>query len=89
MEFSQFSRQLRMAKLVSKIDQYVITKVREKRLEKGFTQEALADGIGKSAGFIGKIESPKYSAHYNISHLNELAKFLSCSPQDFLPPKHL
>jgi transcriptional regulator with XRE-family HTH domain len=73
----------------SKIDLYVIEKVKEKRLEKDFSQADLAYELGMSVGFIGKVESPKYTTHYNIKHLNDLAKILKCSPQDFLPKKPL
>ena len=73
----------------SKIDSFVIEKVKEKRLEKNMSQADLAFELGVSVGFIGKIESSKYTTHYNINHLNQLAKILKCSPQDFLPPKSL
>lgn len=71
----------------SKIDTYVINKVREMRLEKNISQVDLANELGMSPGFIGKVESSKYPSHYNIKHLNQLAKILGCSPQDFLPKK--
>jgi transcriptional regulator with XRE-family HTH domain len=73
----------------SKVDQYVINKVRDRRLEKNISQADLAYELGMSVGFIGKVESSKYSSHYNIKHLNLLAKILECSPQDFLPKKPL
>lgn len=71
----------------SKIDLYVINKVKEKRVEKDLSQADLANELGMSVGFIGKVESSKYPSHYNIKHLNQLAKILECSPQDFLPKK--
>jgi transcriptional regulator with XRE-family HTH domain len=71
----------------SKIDLYVISKVKEKRLEKGISQVDLANELDVSVGFIGKIESLNYASHYNIRHLNLLAKILECSPKDFLPDK--
>jgi transcriptional regulator with XRE-family HTH domain len=71
----------------SKIDLYVINQVREKRVEKNLSQADLAYELGMSVGFIGKAESRKYSSHYNVKHLNSLAKILKCSPQDFLPKK--
>jgi len=73
----------------TKIDLYVITRVKEKRLEKNISQAELANELGMSVGFIGKVESPKYPSHYNIKHLNQLAKVLDCSPQEFLPKKPL
>jgi transcriptional regulator with XRE-family HTH domain len=71
----------------TKIDLYVINKVKERRLDKNISQAELANELGMSVGFIGKIESSKYPSHYNINHLNLLAKILDCSPQDFLPKK--
>lgn len=73
----------------TKIDLYVIARVKEKRLEKNISQAELANDLGMSVGFIGKVESPKYPSHYNIKHLNQLAKILDCSPQEFLPKKPL
>jgi transcriptional regulator with XRE-family HTH domain len=73
----------------TKIDLYVIARVKEKRLEKNISQAELANELGMSVGFIGKVESPKYPSHYNIKHLNQLAKILDCSPQEFLPKKPL
>lgn len=71
----------------AKIDLYVIERVKEMRIEKNFSQAALAYELGMSVGFIGKVESSKYTTHYNIKHLNDLARILKCSPQDFLPRK--
>jgi len=73
----------------TKIDLFVISKVKERRLEKNISQAELANELGMSVGFIGKVESIKYPSHYNIKHLNLLAKILECSPQDFLPKKPL
>ncbi len=73
----------------SEIDQFVINKVKERRLEKNLSQAALAFELEMSVGFIGNVESPKYASHYNIKHLNQLAIILECSPQDFLPKKPL
>lgn len=71
----------------SKIDQYVINQVKDKRVENNLSQADLAFELGMSVGFIGKVESSKYSSHYNLKHLNDLAKILKCSPQEFLPKK--
>lgn len=49
----------------------------------------LAYGINVSKSFIGQVESPKYDVKYNPHHLNEIARFLNCSPRDFLPEKPL
>lgn len=34
-------------------------------------------------------ESPKYDIKYNVNHINEIARFLGCSPRYFLPEKPL
>jgi len=73
----------------SKIDQYVIDRIKEKRIEKNLSQADLAYELEMSVGFIGKVESSRYDTHYNLKHLNNLAKILKCSPQDFLPKKPL
>jgi transcriptional regulator with XRE-family HTH domain len=73
----------------TKIDLFVIECVKERRLSLNITQADLADEFGVSPGFIGMVESPKYPTHYNIGHLNELARILNCSPQDFLPKQSL
>lgn len=75
--------------LKSKIDWYIVTKVREMRLEKGASQEDIAIHLNLSTGFIGHIESPNFIAKYNTVHLNELAKYFKCSPKDFWPEKAL
>jgi len=71
--------------MLSKVDKYVIQKVKEKRLERGISQSQLAFELDVSNGFIGMVESGKYTQKYNVNHLNEIAKILECSPQDFLP----
>ena len=69
--------------MVSKIDKYVIQKIRDKRIEKGLSQSQLAFELDMSTGFIASIESGKYDKKYNIQHLNEIARILDCSPRDF------
>jgi len=69
------------------IEQYVINKIKEIRIEKGFSQEDIASILDTTRGFVGQIESPNNSAKYNLNHLNILAKELKCSPKDFLPEK--
>ena len=70
---------------ISPIDQFVIDKVREFRIEKGISQRELANLLDLSYGFIGDVESVKEIAKYNLTHLNLLAKIFKCSPRDFLP----
>lgn len=71
----------------SKIDLYVINKVKEKRIAKGWSQFYLADELGMSAGFVGQAESPKSGTKYNLQHINRFAKIFKCSIHDFLPEK--
>lgn len=69
----------------TKIEQYIINKVREKRIKLNISQAELARLLDVSEGFVGNIESPNYRAKYNFNHLNEIAKIFGCSPRDFLP----
>lgn len=78
-----------MAKPKINIEQYVIDKVKEKRLKMNISQAELARLMEVSEGFIGNIENPNYRAKYNLNHLNELAKILKCAPKDFMPDKPL
>ncbi|MDE7304848.1 MAG: helix-turn-helix transcriptional regulator [Alistipes sp.] len=71
------------------IDIYVIDAIRKKRIEQHVSQAMLASFINVSKGFIGMAESPKYDIKYNIRHINEIARFLGCSPRDFLPEQPL
>jgi transcriptional regulator with XRE-family HTH domain len=71
------------------IEWYVIQRVREKRLERNLTQLQLSIELGFSEGYVGKIESKHLPDHYNLNHLNELARILKCAPQDFLPKRPL
>lgn len=75
--------------LKSKIDWFLITQVKEKRIDLGLEQDDIALHLNVSNGFIGQIESPNYRAKYNAQHLNELAKLFKCSPKDFMPDKPL
>ena len=75
--------------LKSEFDQYVSAAVRQKRIAHDITQADLAIGIGVSDGFISQVESPKSPSKYNLNHLNKIAKFLGCSPRDFLPENPL
>jgi DNA-binding XRE family transcriptional regulator len=75
--------------LKTKIDWFIINKVKEMRIERKLEQDDLAIHLNVSDGFIGHIESPSQRAKYNNSHLNELAKLFKCSPKDFMPEKPL
>lgn len=71
----------------SKFEIAIVDKVREKRIEKGFSQEYIAEVLGFTKGFIGQIETPTHSSKYNFNHLNRLAKEMNCSPTAFIPDK--
>jgi len=76
-----------MHESLEKIEKYIISKVKEMREEKGFTQESLSLAMDKNIGFISQIEAPSKKAKYNIIHLNKIAAILECSPKDFWPEK--
>jgi len=63
----------------------IIAKVREMRMQKGFTQEYVAGLLNVGRAFVGQAESPNTPSKYNLNHLNKLAKEFECSPKDFLP----
>ena len=73
----------------SKIDWFIITKVREKRVDFGLGQEDIALHLNVSTGYIGHVESPNYRAKYTTVQINELAKLFQCSPKDFFPEEAL
>ena len=74
---------------LTKIELYIIGKVKEIRVKKGFTQEDLSLALGKNNSFISHVEAPSKTAKYNIQHLNEIAKIFCCSPKDFWPDEPL
>jgi predicted transcriptional regulator len=73
----------------SKIDWYIITRIREMRLKDALGQEDIALHLEVSTGYIGHIESPNFKAKYTTVQINELAKLFKCSPKDFMPDKPL
>jgi transcriptional regulator with XRE-family HTH domain len=72
---------------ITKIEQYVIDRVREKRIKAGLTQTVLSVAMDISSKFVGSVESVKTNAKYNINHLNKLAIIFECSIKDFFPEK--
>lgn len=75
--------------MLTKIEVFVIKKVRELRTDKKVSQAELSDRIGVSLGFIGKVESLKYNSKYNLNHINNIAKALGISPKELLPKESL
>ena len=49
----------------TKIEKYVIKRVREKRKERKLTQAELNDLLGFGSGFVGQVESNKCKSKYN------------------------
>jgi transcriptional regulator with XRE-family HTH domain len=72
-------------KAKTKIELFVLNKVKEKRLEIGLSQAELSHQLEMSTGFIGMAESPKYTTKYSLEQLNKLAIIFKCAPADFLP----
>ena len=50
----------------SKVDLFVINKVREKRKELGISQRGLAAILECSPSFIGQVESDKFDIKYSV-----------------------
>jgi transcriptional regulator with XRE-family HTH domain len=72
---------------LTRIEQYIINKVREKRNELGMSQAELSQRLNMNESFVSHVETPNRRAKYNINHLNALAKVFKCSPKDFWPEK--
>ena len=75
--------------MASKIERYIIEKVRDMRKEKKLSQIALSQKLEMSSSFVSHVESVRRRAKYNINHLNKIAKIFNCSPKDFFPEKPL
>jgi transcriptional regulator with XRE-family HTH domain len=72
-------------KMLSPIEQYVIDRVRQRRLELGITQKELSFLLELSEGYVGLVESPRTDDKYSLKRINDLARVLQCSPRDLLP----
>lgn len=70
---------------VTKVEQYVIDRVREKRIQAGLTQAVLSVAIDLNPKFVGSVESIKKNTKYNINHLHKIAEILGCSMREFFP----
>lgn len=73
----------------TKFEAAIVEKVKEIRLKKDISQETIASILDTTKGFIGQIETPYHASKYNLNHLNKLAKYFGCSPQDFIPKKFI
>ncbi len=74
---------------LTKIEKFIIAKVKEMRIYHGLSQITLSQKLNMTDSFVGHVETPKRRAKYNINHLNALAKLFKCSPKDFMPDKPL
>lgn len=70
---------------MTKIEEFVIQKVKAMRMERKWSQMELADYMNMSASFIADIENPKRRAKYNLNHLNILAKVFGLFSSGLLP----
>lgn len=75
--------------MTTKIEDHVIAVARELRIKHKMSQADLADELGVSYGFIGKVESSVYPTKYNLNHINKLSEIFSVSPKVFLPKTSL
>jgi transcriptional regulator with XRE-family HTH domain len=69
----------------SKIELFVIDRVRKLRYEEKMSQAKLADLLGVSKAFIGNVENNNRDEKYNLNHINELAIIFNCSIKFFFP----
>lgn len=74
---------------MTQIEDFVIQRVKELRIEKGMSQREFGDNINLSQGFIRDCESPRKRAKYNLNHLNEIVRVFGCSFSYFFPDKAL
>lgn len=72
-------------KKISALDWYVIHTVKKLRIERGISQADLSYKLNVSDSFVSQMESEETAAHYNMAHLNALARILKCSIHDFFP----
>ena len=70
----------------SKIDLFVITRIKERRMQKNISQRGLAAILDCSPSFIGQVESEKFDVKYSVHQVFLIAQFFDCSPAEFFPP---
>ena len=72
---------------MTRIEDFVIQKVKAMRIERNWSQRELADYMNVSQSFIRDCESPKRNTKYNLNHINTLAEIFNCPFSDFFPDK--
>lgn len=70
----------------SKIDLFVIIRIKERRMQKNISQRGLATILNCSPSFIGQVESEKFDVKYSVHQVFLVAQFFECSPAEFFPP---
>lgn len=70
----------------SNIDLFVITRIKERRMQKNISQRGLAAILDCSPSFIGQVESEKFDVKYSVHQVFLVAQFFECSPAEFFPP---
>ena len=70
----------------SKINLFVITRIKERRMQKNISQRGLAAILDCSPSFIGQVESEKFDVKYSVHQVFLVAQFFECSPAEFFPP---
>ena len=71
----------------TKLEMYIIERVKAMREKHGMSQIALSQALGLADSFVSNVESVKRRDKYNLNHLNLFAKVFKCSPREFLPDK--
>ena len=69
----------------SEIELYVISRIKQLRVDAGLSQAKFAFEMDLSYGFIGQVENPNRRAKYNLNHINKAAKVFKCSVREFFP----
>lgn len=70
----------------SKIDLFVIIRIKERRMQKNISQRGLAAILNCSPSFISQVESEKFDVKYSVHQVFLIAQFFECSPAEFFPP---
>lgn len=71
------------------IELEIIDIIRKKRISNNLSQAKLAKVLNVTPGYIGQIEMSNSPSMYSYNQLNQLAKYFSCSPRDFIPKNPL
>lgn len=70
----------------TKLDQYIIDQIRERRMAHDISQDEFSEKMGfKSSSFVASTESAASTKKYNVLHINKAAIILKCSFWDLVP----